>query len=133
MHFSNSVGSNPLNRRLRNRFMQVRIEGLPYGIDSRKAESVQHPMEVGMHQPDALSEGVISLTGGLKRTIKVVNQRQQLANDAGNRAEARLRNLLVRPLPIVLKIGLSPKRQVLELIALLEGPRKLIQISFQSL
>jgi hypothetical protein len=94
-----------------------RVERLAGRVERLHAAALEHPDQVGVHQPHALEER-LALVGVLQRALEVVEHRQQLANEPHLRARARVGRVLRRALAVVLEIRLRPLRELEVLVTL---------------
>ena len=119
-------------RGLRDRFVEVWIERVAGRIETSQAEAVEHRVQVGVNQAHAFGEGVaiVATARGFDGAIEVVDNRQQFADDTGDGHAARFGHALVGALAVVLEVGLGAKRQVLELVALGQRRRELVELFF---
>lgn len=114
--------------------MQVRIKPLTRRIDRSQPKPIEHGVEIGVHKPHTLHKRVTiaPARGSIDGTIKIVNHRKQLPHNSGDSRPTSLRNPLIRPLPVILKIRLSPKREILVLIPLRGNRPKLVNLALNN-
>src|SRR3954468_5959464 len=84
-----------LLRTHRQRLVHVRVERVALRLDRLDARTRERALELAVHEPDALDERVaLALGRDAQRPLEVVDDRQDLANQADARAVARVRRVL---------------------------------------
>src|SRR5947209_7388038 len=94
-----------------------RVEPIAGRLDRLDAVALQHAPQLRQDEPPALAQRVVGVGGRLERPLEVVDDGEQLADDADPRATARGRDVLRGPLAVVLEVRLRPLREVEEFVA----------------
>ncbi len=118
-HLNNDPTLNPLSRQGGKRLMPIRIELLPLGIDNLDPMPPQGLPQPTEHHLDPSSQPLAALTlSSLKCPLQIVHSINHLTSNLSFPPNLCSLNVPSNPLPIILKISLSPLSQLQILIPL---------------